>query len=219
MDGPDFFRWAIAILGGAALAWLLWISIQSLRQAALLKRLAAGDMPGHLDRPIALHGAVRVHSPVRAPVGVDCLWYREICQERRGWGKNRHWRTLSDEWRIAGFTVNSRGEEIRISGDPTEIHGKQSHRDTDYAGFLSFDNDTRVVVEWLPVPARVTVIGRLAGAPGRFAIERDRHHGLLLSPDSPEKTASRETLKGWSGLVAVVAGAAGLAWLLAQVLS
>lgn len=200
----------ILVLFGALalglLGWLAWISYQSLRQARFLAAAAHNTLRGRSGESVAVHGEVRVSTPLRD----GSLWRRVVVQERRGMGKNRRWVTVSDEAQMAGFTLKSEGVEIEVSDLPTEVQGAES--DTSYAGgWLGASGKTTTY--WLPVTPRVTVLGRLEGAGERRRLVKDATLGFLLSPHEPRKAATKELLKGIFGLVVLAAGVAGAVWI------
>lgn len=203
-----FLRAAFTLIFAAGAAFILWVGIQSLRQAAVLRRLAAdGHLEGRFDRPFAVHGAVRIESPLRTSHGIDCLWYREIRWERRHepasyrgsrFDSGSGWRKTSTKERLAGFSIDPGGYKIRLRGTLTEVHSTQSFLET------RDDRLQRIRITWLPPVVALTALGRLGGTEKNPMLEADAHFGLLLSPDAPETTARRESLKGWFGVAGAI---------------
>ncbi|MBI2931848.1 MAG: hypothetical protein HYY16_09370 [Planctomycetes bacterium] len=199
----------VLVLGGAAVAWLAWVSIQSLRQARVLRASPRG-VGGPEGRIVALWGDVRITDPIKNTHGAPCLWHRQVVEERVGWGKNRRWRRVLDQSRAAGFMLGVGAEEAALEELPTEVQGTESQSEFDGGA-------SRVTDRWLPVFPRVTVLGRLVRRGGLWRIVRDPTMGLLMSPHSPEHAACKEWWKGWAGLAGVVAVLAGTVWLYGQV--
>jgi len=204
------------------LAWLAWISFQSLLQGGLLREAAAEGIPRLEEgRRVALCGEVLLRESIRKPGRVDLLWYRHKAEELRGWtflnrftnmlnwNKNRaHWVTIEDVQEMATFGINVGGREIRVEGLPTEIPTK--HKETEnpggeWLGAFHATGDSRVVVEYLPVVPRLTIVGRLERRGEDWVVVKDSKVGLVLSSDDPAQAASWEITKAVLGLLAVTA--------------
>jgi hypothetical protein len=193
--------WVVGLVALAGIGWLGWVSVQSLRQAAFLRRVPKGPLRQLVNQPAAFYGRVRVTDPIRDSHGAPCLWSRTVVRERRGWGRNRRWVTVADETHVAGFVLEAAGDEVDIVDQPTEVQGAESHTEYDSAWFATSSQTST----WLPVLDRVTVLGRVEQRGGRWVLARDATLGLLLSPHSPEHAASTETWKGVGGLVGIAA--------------
>lgn len=206
--------WVI-ILGGLAVGLLCclgWISVQSIIQGRLLSRpvpLAHARL--FVGRTIAVCGAVRVVHAARSRFG-DVLWYDVRYEEKRGWGRNRRWVTVAHETHAAHFILEAGEHQISIRDEPTEVQGTESRTDYDY-GWLTATS--RVTHRWLPIPTQATVMGKLECSGGAMVMVRDRWVGLLVSPGSPESAARWETIKGWLGLLLVVAAVIAAVWFFA----
>lgn len=61
----------LVVLAGAGLVWLGWISVQSLRQAILLRALPSGSAGVMDGQRVALHGQVRIEDPLDTLVNDD----------------------------------------------------------------------------------------------------------------------------------------------------
>ena len=200
----------LLILGGLLLAWLSWISIQSLLQARMLFRL------GHLqaalpDRPApaAVRGPVRILLPIESPEAGPCLWYRRKLQVLDGYGKNKGWKTRDDTTFAAHFAVEAQGREFRVEEPPTELQATETSTEYPDGGYwFASRGDRRVVHEWLRVPRLVTVVGRLEATSTSVSIVKDGRLGLFVSPHDPRKAAGIELWKGLGGLLAVTAAIA-----------
>lgn len=199
----------VAVLAGVC--WLGWVSVQSLLQARLLARpVPLAQRRRYAGRAVALCGAVRVEHPVRSPMG-HVLWYEARYEERRGWGRRRHWVTVAHETHSAQFWLEAGDQRVWIADEPTEVQGTESKSETD-SWFLP---TSRVTYHWLPILEQATVLGKLECSAGADQIVRDRWAGLLISPGSPESAARWELLKGWAGLLLAVAALAATAWFFA----
>ena len=210
-----------AVLGflalGAGCFALGWISVQSLRQAAILRSCRWASLAGKKDQAIAIRGAVRVHEPVHIAHLGDCLWWREVVEERqRVWSRRKYWHTQSDRQETADFSIVIGGEPIGIAPHPTEVHGGRKEEDFERADFVdSFlgQPDESVTEEWLPIVADLTVVGRLLRVGDAWKIDRDPKVGLLFSIDLPEVAARWESIKGMLGLAGAIAALVTLVWL------
>jgi hypothetical protein len=195
--------------------WLTWISVQSIRQALLLKRLSRGSLEHASDDAVAIHGQVVVTGPLERPPFGSVLWYHSKTQELRGYGRNRTWRTIEKIEEAAGFGIRTGGQVIWIEGSPTEVQG--TRRRTDYGegsgcmGLLTLGGGffgsgaMRTITRWLPVVESATLIGHLVRKGSQLELGKDRRLGLLLSPYSPKRAMWTEAIKGTLGLAAVVA--------------
>jgi hypothetical protein len=204
----------LVVLGAAGLAWLGWISIQSLRQAMLLRDLpsdSAGVMDGHR---VAIHGQVRVLDPINTPGVGLCLWSRTIVKQLDSvisglaFGRRR-WRTTSDSTALARFVLVVNGQETEIGSPPTEVQGTRSKRiadDPDFLDTLVNEDNYSTTIEWLPVPPMATVIGRLERRGETRVVVEDPELGLFLTPNAPDVAARIETLKGIGGLLVIAVG-------------
>jgi hypothetical protein len=203
----------LVVLGGAGLVWLGWISIQSLRQALLLRALPP-DCAGVMDgRRVAIHGQVRILDPIDTPGVGLCLWSRTIVKQADSvlsglaFGRRR-WRTISDSTAFAGFVLVVNGQETEIGGPPTEVQGTRTKRvadDPDFLDMLMKDNCS-MTIEWLPVPPMATVIGRLERRGEARVVVEDPELGLFLTPNAPDDAARLETIKGIGGLLGIAVG-------------
>jgi hypothetical protein len=120
---------------------------------------------------------------------------------------------------VADFSLVVGNDEVRVAGEPTEIHGKESNSSTESPDFVNRvlgDPDERVTEEWLPVVNDLTIVGRLRRVTGEWKIEPDPVSGLLFSPEVPTQAALKETTKGLLGLAIVAAGFLVIFWLLHQ---
>src|SRR5688572_1383741 len=147
--------WFLLLAAVAGLGFLAWISVKNLIQASLLRSWRRMSLSGMDGRAAAVRGRVQVREVVRIAHVGDCLWFRERVQIRRGFGKSRRWVTESDTKTCAEFSILIEGdEEVRVSGEPTEVHGKKSESNTErpdlFDRFLG-DSDERVTEQWLPV--------------------------------------------------------------------
>jgi hypothetical protein len=209
----------LLVLGGAGVAWLGSISLQSLRQAQRLRSLTRFIARGAPGEGVAVHGTVKILQPLDVRGIGPCLWYRlhEEELESPAWrlvSRRRYWHTTQDSSRIATFTVTVGGEEVEVADPPTEVKGPRRATDYESAGCLGpffSETDYRMTQHWLPFSAEVTVVGRLGD---RRVLVRDPAPGLLLSPDPADVAANAEAMKGWAGMAGVVAGACALPWLL-----
>ena len=90
----------VLILGLAGLTWLGWISVQSLRQGALLQSLPKGNAGALEGSWLAIHGTVKVLAPLDIPGIGTCLWCRTIERELESIGRRvlsgrrSNWRTI-----------------------------------------------------------------------------------------------------------------------------
>lgn len=208
--------WIAVIVGGVCLAVLGWYSVQSLVQASLLRSWKRVSLTGLNGRAAALRGRVKVREVVRIAHIGNCLWFRELVETRSGYGRRRSWNTQSDTKTVADFSLVVGNDEVRVAGEPTEIHGKESNSNTESPDFVNRvlgDPDERVTEEWLPVVNDLTIIGRLRRVTGEWKIEPDPVSGLLFSAEVPTQAALKETTKGLLGLAAVAAGIGVIVWL------
>jgi len=202
--------WAVLgfLLFGSAFFALGWISVQSLRQAAILRSCRWASLAGKKDQAIAIRGAVRVDEPVHIAHLGDCLWWREIVKARnRFWSRRKYWSTESDRQTTADFSIMIGEEPIAIAPNPTEVHGHRTERDFERADVVdSFlgEPDESVTEEWLPIVAELTVAGRLMRVGDGWMIDRDPKVGLLFSIDLPEVAARWESIKGMLGLAGAI---------------
>jgi hypothetical protein len=204
--------WIAAAVGLAAGAWLAWISIQSLRQASLLRRaISAGTSGLASNASVAIHGTVVVRRPARGRRG--CLWYSMSEQERGGLLGSRTWRTVGGSEDVADFAVLHKGIEVHVDERPTEVQGTESSTTHDHA---FFGPSSRTTERWLPIPRELTVLGRLRGTAEEPHLVRDPALGLLFSPHPPEAASRTEAIKGIAGLIGVGAILVGLLYLLAR---
>jgi hypothetical protein len=212
----DLQFWLVLIVGGTCLSILGWISVQSLVQASLLRSWRRGSLAGLDGRAAALRGRVKVRGVVRIAHIGNCLWFRELVETRSGYGRRRSWNTESDTQTVADFSLVVGADEVRVAGEPTEIHGKESNSNTespDVVNRVLGDPDERVTEEWLPVLEDLTIVGRLRRVGGGWEIGRDPVSGLLFATDVPTQAALNETLKGVFGLAGVAAGIGVIVWL------
>jgi hypothetical protein len=205
---------ALLVLGGLALAWLSWISIQSLLQARMLFRLglSQASLPDR-PAPAAIRGSPHIQVPIHVPGLGECLWYRRRLQVVDGYGKNKGWKTREDTISAATFTVLADGRTFTVEETPTEVQATQSRTEyLDERLFFTRRGDRRVVHELLLVPSVVTVVGRLEASENSLRLVRDHKVGLFVSPHEPRKAARIELIKAVTGLLVVTAGVAlGLA--------
>ena len=192
------FLFMLVVLGlaVAGLAWLAWVSIQSLLQARLLSQLSLG-----VGSSSAVHGPVELVAPVEFPGVGACLWYHTMTQRYKR-GKHGGWRTVHEEVGTAEFAVRTELGPIWITGHPTEVQGFESRTDYDEwsLGGWFFGGRERTVTNWLSLLDSVTVVGRLDQEGDALRIVEDRKVGLLVTPLPPAMAAFRERLKGWCGL-------------------
>ena len=205
----------LGVVAAAVLGYIVWISIQSLIQANLLRQASnQASSGGGTDRPVAIHGRLRVLAAVNKGGRRNMLWCHTVYQERRGWGRNRRWSTVGEEVDTAQFVLDCNGREIHVNGHPTEVQG--AHRDREYGGggFFGFFTGahSRVIYRWLPVVPSLTVVGRLESAGKDQVLMKGPKVGLLFSPHEPGRAATQETAKGVGGLILVVAGLAAGIW-------
>ncbi len=198
----------LALLAGVPLlSWFAWMSLQSLLQARLLLRI--GSMAAHLpDRPgpAAVRGAVTLHDPLRGQGREGWLWYRETLQVYRKRGKGSSWRTESDDVEMAAFSVRAGNRDFHVDEFPSEVQGERSNTeylDEAWLGLFHSHGHRRVVHRWLPVPALLTVLGRLEQKRDEAHLVKDGKVGLLFTPHEPGHAAWIEILKGAAGLAAV----------------
>ena len=204
----------LLILCAAALGWLAWISVQSIRQALLLMSLPPGIAGTMEGQRVAIHGQVKLLEPLITPGVGSCLWSRTTVEQLDSiaWGlvsRRRRWRTVSDQSTMARFALVVNGQETEIANPPTEVQGTFTKRETDYAdllGQLVSDSSYVQIIEWLPVPQVATVIGRLERRGESRVVVPDPELGLLLTPNPPDRAARIEMIKGLGGLLAVAAG-------------
>ncbi len=204
----------VCLVALGALGWLGWISVQSLRQAALMRGAHDTVTRDMQDASVALYGDVRVERGLGG-AGHSCLWRRTVYEERSGWGRRRHWRTVSDEADIADFVLMVHGAEVRIDELPTEVQGAASDRGYEGGGFFGFGGpDSRHTEYWLPVVPQLTIVGRLENRGGRWLLKRDTTIGLLFSAEAPTVAARAELMKGLAGIAGIVAGIVFVIWFL-----
>lgn len=209
-------NWLLLTLVAAGCIYLGWHSVQSLIQAALLRSWKRESLAGMDGRAAALRGRVKVREVVRIAHIGSCLWFRELVEERRGFGRNRRWVKLSDTKSTADFSLEVGDEEVRVAGGPTEIHGKASDSTRESPSFADRflgDRDERVTEEWLPVVDDLTVVGRMRRVNGRWEIGPDPGAGLLFSKDEPTRAALNELVKGTLGLAGAAVGLVVVAWI------
>lgn len=198
----------LSVLGGAASVALGWWSVRNLLQARLLSRWRHPSLLGLDGRRAALRGEVRVREPLRlSPLG-DCLWHRETVKVHR----RRSTRTESDEAEIADFSIVVDGREYRVRDLPTEVHGGKSLSGQEEWAFTSlfFGEKRSWTQRWLPVVDQLTVVGQVRQAGPRWEVVKDPVAGLLFTAHPPERTALKESVKGWLGLAMAVAGLAAV---------
>ncbi len=195
--------WAIVgfVVGAAALVLLGISSVQSLIQAALLRRCRTASLAGLAGRSAALCGPVKVRQVLRIAHLGDVLWHREIVKVRSA----RHEFTQSDVADKADFSIVVGGEEVRVAENPTEVQGPGRKSTGDGSGMFAVIRET-VIDEWLPVVDELTVVGRLRRTDAGWEIVADPKAGLLFSRHDPARAAFQEYLKGWLGLAVSVAG-------------
>lgn len=191
----------ILIAGGVALAWLSWISLQSLLQARLLREThkLAGVML-EPDVRAAIHGTVRVTRSIDSAGLRNVLWYKRTQQEKRGFGKNSQWATVDEEEETAEFCVETADRAVWVADQPSEVQSMSS--ETHYSEGWS----ERIITKWLPFSPTITAVGRIQRRGETWALVRDGKAGLLLSPHEPGRAAFTEAAKGVIGLLAVTAG-------------
>jgi hypothetical protein len=204
----------LLVLGGIALTWLSWISIQSLLQARMLSRLglSQASLPDS-PAPAAIRGSPCILVPIHVPELGECLWYHRRVQVVDGYGKNKGWKTREDTISAATFTVLAEGRNFTVDEPPTEVQAKQSKTEyPDGRVLFARRGDRRVIHDLLRVPPVVTVVGRLEASGNTLRIVKDHKVGLFVSPHEPRKAARIELSKAVAGLLAVTAGIAlGLA--------
>jgi len=217
----------VLILALAGLGWLGWVSVQSLRQASLLRSLPKGSVGALEGSTLAAHGTVKILEALEVRAVGPCLWCRTTVQELDSiaWslvGRRRRWRTVNEETKIARFALVVGGQEIEIAAPPTEVQGSLRRSDSDTPDLIGqlFEGSSRETYEWLPVLEEMTVIGRLERRGDSRAVVTDPALGLLLSPHPPDRAARIEAWKGLGGVLAVIAGALLLAcWWLPRIAS
>src|SRR5450631_2005416 len=157
----------ILILGLAGVGRLGWISVQSLRQGALLQSLPKGNSGALEGSWLAIHGTVKVLAPLDIPGIGPCLWCRTIERELEsiGWrilsGRRSNWRTISDTSQMATFSISAGGQEVEVAELPTEIQQTSSRAEKDSDELFRFDSCYSRECVWLPVVGEATVIGRI----------------------------------------------------------
>ncbi len=205
----------VGLVAVAGLGWLGWISVQSLRQAALMRGAHDTVTREMQDTPVALYGDVHVQRGLGG-AGHSCLWRRTVVEERSGWGRRRHWRTVADDADIADFVLMVHGADVHIDELPTEVQGAASDRGYDGGGgFFGFGGpDTRHTEYWLPVVPQLTIVGRLENRGGRWILKRDATIGLLFSAEAPTVAARTELTKGLAGFAGIIAGIVFVVWFL-----
>jgi len=190
----------------AFMGYLVYVSVQSLRQGAVLKKaLPLHELKDCLDRPVAVNGRPELVDSHSQPYPFDVLWYKQDDQVYRRSGRSSSWRTVST--REKGFDFHLHfpdGGRVRVHSEPTETHGA-CHR-TEKEGFLSRH---RTVHRWFPAAPEVTVLGKLVLSGDGATIVRDEKVGMLFSTKPPEKAAAWETVKGIAGIVFAACVAAG----------
>jgi hypothetical protein len=202
-------------LAVGVLAYVAWISLQSLFQARVLlegRRHAAGGLRAG-DR-VALYGAPRIERRLGGAWS-GCLWYRCRHQVLRRSGKNSRWITVDEEGGAAEFSVETPAGAVRVADAPTEVQALESRTDYGEPGCLGVfhtSGDTRTASTWLSIPPRVTVVGRLDGGGEKWFLFKDGKVGLLLSPLEPGSAAGREIAKGLLGLLVVTAAVSVGLW-------
>lgn len=196
---------AILVLGMASVVFV-WISFQSLLQAWVLYSPArVGQARAFQDRAAAIHGTVKVHAPARYPDVGPCLWARVRSQEHSG-SRNSSWRTVAEKIEFADFVLTDGVSEVHV-GEPTEVQGSRSR--TTYEGPAGFwGGRSRLLIEWLPIPEELVVVGKLEVNGSMPAVVAHPRLGLLLSPHTPSWAAAKETIKGVLGILAALACAA-----------
>jgi hypothetical protein len=212
----------VAILALGGLGWLGWISVQSLRQAALLRSLPRGNAGALEGSWLAIHGTVTVRTPLDVPGIGPCLWCRIIERELDsvGWrlaSRRSRWRTISDRSLMATFTISAGAQEVEVAAPPTEVQDSRARVDSDspdLVGTFCCEGSYTLEYEWLPVVPEATVIGRIERRGDARVVVADPQLGLLLSPNPPDAAARIEQSKGVAGLLAVAAGLTFLFWLL-----
>jgi hypothetical protein len=210
----------VLILGLVGASWLGWISVQSLRQGALLRSLPKGNAGALEGSWLAIHGTVKVLAPLDIPGIGPCLWCRTIEKqlESLAWrifsSRSSNWRTVSDLSQMAKFSITAGGQEVEVAELPTEVQDTSSRTEKDSDELINFDSSYARECIWLPVVGEATVIGRIERRPGGRVVIRDPQLGLLLSPNPPDEAARIEFAKGIFGMLGVAAGILGLIWML-----
>jgi hypothetical protein len=211
------FLAVVALVVGVAVAsWFAWVSLQSLLQARALYRVRAlSSRPPEGLGPAGLYGEVRVEAAMeRTDVGAP-LWFRCTYQEMRGSGKNRGWKTVQDEVKMAHFDVEAGGRRFHVEEFPSEVQGASTrtvYDDEAFLGLFHSNGHRRRILRWLPVPRRVTVVGRVEAKRDGLVFVKDNKLGLLLSPHEPGRAAGIELGKGIAGLAAVTAAIIAGLW-------
>lgn len=186
--------WIVIIVVAALIGALAWFSVQSLVQGWVIVRTSGAPMrAGSLA---AVRGPLRIVSPVDKPGYRNCLWYKVVHQERRGWGRNRRWVTVGTEEASAHFSVGRDGAQVFVEEEASERHGTKSRTEYDSWWFSS----SRTVYHWLDGAGEFTVLGRLESRGSDFAMRKDPRVGLLISPYRPGWAATWEFVKGALGL-------------------
>ncbi len=203
-----FILVSVGVLAGVG--FLLYYSVQSLRQAKCLKTpVPLEALKENLDKPVAVHGRPFCESPAHGPSGEDVIWYKREHQVYRrsysGKSSSGSWRTTDAHEIVRDFEVHfPDGGRVRIACEPSEVHGTSRH--VEKRGFFS---NTRTLHRWLPLTPEMTVLGRLALSGEGATLVKDPRVGMLLTCSSPGRAALIEYAKGIGGIVLSVAVVAG----------
>jgi hypothetical protein len=187
----------LVILG--LLAWLAWISIQSLFQARLLfAALGLTDLKDRLDRAVAVWGRTEPLDPLGRKWGEPAIWAKEVDQHYKHGGKNSGWRTdatREDSWPFALHFPG--GGRVLVRGKPTEVHGEEGRT-------VSRGTDLRTVHSWLPAGGDLTVLGKVVLADDGATLVPHGKAGFLFSTKEPRRQAAWELVKGIAGALFVL---------------
>ncbi len=199
----------IILVVAAVAGYLVYYSVQSLKQAAVLSNpLPLSMLKDRLDTPVAVHGRPELAAGQSGPIGFPVLWYKRQDQEYRRSGKHGGWRTLNTTFKTYDFYVHfPDGGRVVVSGAPTEVHGSQTR--TDGGGFFAHHGMRRTIHTWLSVRPALTVMGMLALMDSGATVTPCKSLGMVFTTSEPGKAAFVERMKGVSGLIASAVMAAG----------
>ena len=124
------YQYVLILLGAGVVAVLgcaIWLSVRSILRARLLSQAvanASGMQEG--DRPVAVHGRVRITAPLRLPGHGEVLWYKWTLQKRVGRGSSEGWHTEDSEEKMAGMVLETQSGNVHIDDLPTEVQSARS---------------------------------------------------------------------------------------------
>lgn len=222
----------LGILGALPLLWIAWISLQSLLQGVFLRSVPHISLTEAAEQGGLIEGRVEVSDPLKPSSTGPCLWRRITIQQRgsdsvvgyvanlSGNSRRSTWRTVSDGYEMASFSIVVGSERVRVDGEPTEIQGQHSRTNRGdsglFDGWFGGGLQSKEIVRWLPQVPRLTVLGKVERKDGGWVLSRDPLLGLLLTPHPPGRAALFEFLKAAAGFAVAIGGAVFLVLFLRQ---